>query len=280
MDPGFEVLTEPHADRLFDRAFRDWFQRQLESPSEAVRRALRRLPPAWSSYGDDEDGPVAKLRAAGKQLLQWRDLRAPWRREPFDRDAEVKRCADELCAFADLTARSRGAAIRSTRRPRRSVPSPRTSVAPGTRRTTRAVDLDGWEALLIRTSKEFKDIRTRPPGRVRQGRDARGRARREGRARVAARPVRRARRRRSRRAAAAGAARVRRSLRRPQDPRRRPRLPRPPPPRARPGARLRARPPRLPGAVQVHPRRRVPGHRSAAGGDPGAARGTRGRLRG
>ena len=46
VDPGFEVLTEPQAERLFDRAFREWFQRQLESPSEGVRRALRRLPSA------------------------------------------------------------------------------------------------------------------------------------------------------------------------------------------------------------------------------------------
>jgi len=104
VDPGFEVLTEPQAERLFDRAFRDWFQRQLESPSEAVRRALRRLPSAWSPYADDEDGPVERLRKAGKELLQWRDLRASWRREPFDRDGEVKRCIEELCTFADLTA--------------------------------------------------------------------------------------------------------------------------------------------------------------------------------
>ena len=106
VDPGFEVLTEPQAERLFDRAFREWFQRQLESPSEGVRRALRRLPSAWSPYADDEDGPVERLRRAGKELLQWRDLRAPWRREPFDRDVDVKRCVDELCAFADLTAQA------------------------------------------------------------------------------------------------------------------------------------------------------------------------------
>ena len=32
-------------------------------------------------------------------------------------------------------------------------------------------------------------------------------------------------------------------------------------------ARLRPRPARVPGAIQIHPRRRVPGYRSAAGGD-------------
>ena len=29
VDPGFEVLTEPGAERLFDRAFREWFQQGL-----------------------------------------------------------------------------------------------------------------------------------------------------------------------------------------------------------------------------------------------------------
>src|SRR5512132_175681 len=56
VDPLFKVLTEAQAERLFDRAFRDWFQRQLEAPSEAVRRALRRLPSQWSPFADDEDG--------------------------------------------------------------------------------------------------------------------------------------------------------------------------------------------------------------------------------
>src|SRR5215203_1508474 len=103
VDPAFEVLTEPAAERLFDRAFREWFQHGLENPSEGVRRALRRLPPPWSPYADEEDGPVARLRKAAVDLREWRDLRAPWRRDPFDRDARAVRCVEELCVFADLT---------------------------------------------------------------------------------------------------------------------------------------------------------------------------------
>ena len=104
VDPGFEVLTDPGAERLFDRAFREWFQQGLEDPPEGVRRALRRLPPPWSPYANEEDGPVARLRKAAVDLREWRDLRAPWRRDPFDRDAAIARCVAELCAFADLTA--------------------------------------------------------------------------------------------------------------------------------------------------------------------------------
>ena len=47
---------------------------ELEDPPEGVRRALRRLPPAWSPYADDEDGPVARLRKAAVELREWRDL--------------------------------------------------------------------------------------------------------------------------------------------------------------------------------------------------------------
>ena len=42
IDPMFEVLTEPKADRLFDEAFQGWLHLQLESPPDGLRRALRR----------------------------------------------------------------------------------------------------------------------------------------------------------------------------------------------------------------------------------------------
>ena len=45
IDPDFEELTEPEADRLRARAFDLWFQRKLDAGSEALRRALARL--AW-----------------------------------------------------------------------------------------------------------------------------------------------------------------------------------------------------------------------------------------
>jgi ATP-dependent exoDNAse (exonuclease V) beta subunit len=160
VDPGFEVLTEAQANRLFDRAFRDWFQQQLETPSEGVRRALRRLPSAWSPYADDEDGPVERLRRAGLELREWRDLRAPWRRDPFDRDAELRRAIDELCAFADLTGHpswDKDPLFESTRHLRERAADIRRAREEG------GLDLDGWEAILVRlaSSGEFKDVRKR-----------------------------------------------------------------------------------------------------------------------
>ena len=42
IDPSFEVLTEGPAIRLFDEAFADWMQEQLESPGR--RRQARAAP--------------------------------------------------------------------------------------------------------------------------------------------------------------------------------------------------------------------------------------------
>ena len=94
VDPGFEELTEQEAARLYGRAFDQWFQRKLDSGSEALRRALARL--AWRE--DWRTGPpIESLKHAGWQLVEWRDHDAPWRQKPFDRraaiDALVERCA-------------------------------------------------------------------------------------------------------------------------------------------------------------------------------------------
>src|SRR5437868_14914003 len=55
VDPLFAVLTEPQADRLFDRAFGRWLQATLQDPPEGVKRALRRTS-APSVGGGDTDG--------------------------------------------------------------------------------------------------------------------------------------------------------------------------------------------------------------------------------
>ena len=170
VDPGFEVLTELQATRLFDRAFREWFQNRLENPPEGVRRALRRLPSAWSPYALDEDGPVARLRYAALELKEWRDLRAPWRREPFDRDAEVRRAVAEVCDVADLTANpswDRDPLFEATRPLRilaadfRRAQEEREGALAQDSQPGGELDVDGWEALLIRlvSSSEFKDVR-------------------------------------------------------------------------------------------------------------------------
>ncbi len=111
---------------------------------------------------------MERLRRAGKELLQWRDLRAPWRREPFDRDAEVKRRVNELCEFADLTAKASWNGDPSSADSRNGIPRPscrrsdfrRAQADGGSVRSRPDQSTGGVEALVIRTSKQFRDIRT------------------------------------------------------------------------------------------------------------------------
>ena len=102
VDPLFAVLTEPQADRLYDRAFRGWLQEALQDPPEGLQRALRRTSGFQGGQGDD--GPIDRLRRAGRALAEWRDYPAPWRRPPFDRPAEIDRLISSLHRLAALTA--------------------------------------------------------------------------------------------------------------------------------------------------------------------------------
>ena len=102
VDPLFEVLTEPQADRIYARAFRAWLQEALKSPSEGLRRALRRT--SAPVYGSGEGGgPIDRLRAAGRMLAEARDFPHPWSRPPFDRAAQVEKLVVALHRFAALT---------------------------------------------------------------------------------------------------------------------------------------------------------------------------------
>ena len=83
---------------MFDRAFRSWFEKALGESRIGLRRALSRL--AWS----DDLSPAEQLQYAGWKLIEWRDFRAPWRREPFDREHEIDRLADHVRKLAGLTA--------------------------------------------------------------------------------------------------------------------------------------------------------------------------------
>ncbi len=87
IDPAFEELTEGEAARIFDRAFNRWFQRQLDTDSPGLKRALARL--AWRE--DRENGPaIEQLKMAGRRLTEWRDFTAEWQPEPYDRNAAVE----------------------------------------------------------------------------------------------------------------------------------------------------------------------------------------------
>ena len=58
VDPLFEVLTEPRAERLFSEAFRTWLDGQLDEPGEGVRRALRRS--TWSPVRRSRKRPTPR----------------------------------------------------------------------------------------------------------------------------------------------------------------------------------------------------------------------------
>jgi ATP-dependent exoDNAse (exonuclease V) beta subunit len=83
VDPLFRVLTEPEAESLYRRAFDGWVEQQLEHPPPGLQRALRRRASL------DDGDPVERVRRAGWTLAEWRDFRAPWRREPFGRAAAI-----------------------------------------------------------------------------------------------------------------------------------------------------------------------------------------------
>ena len=60
-------------------------------------RALSRLAAA-------SDGPVDRLRGAGRTLVEWRDFPKPWHRPPFDRIGEINRIVGALHTLADISA--------------------------------------------------------------------------------------------------------------------------------------------------------------------------------
>ncbi len=101
VDPLFEVMPEEEAERLFEHCFDAWFQDVLQKPPEGVRRVLRRR-----ARGRDRVGPREALRDAAWKLCGHRDFTAPWRRDPFDRDAAVDTAVASLVALGDLATRA------------------------------------------------------------------------------------------------------------------------------------------------------------------------------
>jgi ATP-dependent exoDNAse (exonuclease V) beta subunit len=156
VDPLFNVLTEPQADRLYTRAFRAWLQDALTDPPEGVRRALRRT--SVPSFGGDDDGPIGRLRGAGWKLAESRDYPCPWTRPPFDRAGAIDRAVDLLHRLADLTAQpvsARDNLYLDTDGVRRLSRQIRLEASFGQR------DLDGWEARLVDLLRDRGLSRTR-----------------------------------------------------------------------------------------------------------------------
>ena len=137
VDPLFAVLTEPQAGQLYARAFQGWLQEALANPPDGVRRALRRTgAPIFQGAGDG-DGPVDRLRRAGRALAEWRDFPAPWRRPAFDRAAAGSaRSAAQLPASAKRRCSVATASTSTRTRCRRAARS-------NSRESFGQVDLDG-----------------------------------------------------------------------------------------------------------------------------------------
>ena len=159
IDPSFEVLTETQADRVFDEAFRSWMETALENPGEGVRRSLRRPARAsWWRDGEDTDGPIARLRQAGSELLQWRDHPAPWKRPEWDRPAMIDRVVESVLHVAELTASpiyERDFLFVDTASLRRLAREIRRAALPAPR------DYDGLEALLTTLANDRDLSKTR-----------------------------------------------------------------------------------------------------------------------
>jgi ATP-dependent helicase/nuclease subunit A len=105
IDPVFTVLTESQARRLYDEAFSLWFQQALAEMPEGVRRSLRRSSRPGPGGDSNDDGPVDRLRAAGWDLVEWRDFTASWVRPVYARLVAIQSAVDAVNAFATLTAR-------------------------------------------------------------------------------------------------------------------------------------------------------------------------------
>src|SRR5262245_29198469 len=160
VDPLFTVMTEPQADRLYSRAFRAWLQEALRHPSEGLRRALRRTsaPSFGGAAGGIGDGPIDRLRNAGRTLAEWRDFAHPWQRPPFDREPEIDRLITALHALAALTAdpvSERDNLFADTAAVRR------LSRQIGLEASFGGRDLDGWEARLVDLTRDRAFSRAR-----------------------------------------------------------------------------------------------------------------------
>jgi ATP-dependent exoDNAse (exonuclease V) beta subunit len=169
VDPVFAVLTEPQAGALYDRAFRAWLEGALEQPSEGLRRALRRSAGAAGGTDDGSDGPIDRLRRAGRALAEWRDCSAPWRRPPFDRHAEIDRLIASLHQLAAISAAPSWAKDNLF------------VDTDGVRRLSRQIDLeqsggrpdyDGWEARLVDLLRNRGFSRTRKGSGHKYGKNA------------------------------------------------------------------------------------------------------------
>jgi len=151
VDPQFRVMTEVESRQLFSETFRRWLQTTLENPPEGIRRALRR-----SSYAGS---PSARLEQAAWTLADWRDFTADWRRDPFEREAEIDALVVQLAAFVDLRARCTAPNRDNLYRDTRAAWRVREDILGA--EAVRVREYDGIEAAIagLATGREYRDFR-------------------------------------------------------------------------------------------------------------------------
>jgi len=151
VDPSFEELSEQQANRLYQRAFRAWFQEKLAEGAPALRRALARL--AWRDAWETGP-PIEQLQYAAWKLIEWRDHPTPWREVPFDRNEQVDQLLEQVKLVAEAASRCpkfTDNLVRSLR-PAQALITwiERSEIA------TRARDYDTLESLLIKLLRDLK----------------------------------------------------------------------------------------------------------------------------
>lgn len=151
VDPAFEELSEQQASRIYERAFRTWFQNKLGEGAPGLRRALVRL--AWRDSWENSP-PIDQLQYAAWKLVEWRDHPSRWRQVPFDRDPQIDQLIEQVKLIADAASRCRkfnDNLVRSLRPARALVTWIERSEA-----ATRARDYDTLESLLIKLLRDLK----------------------------------------------------------------------------------------------------------------------------
>src|SRR5579872_775293 len=151
VDPAFEELSDQQAGRIYERAFRAWFQEKLGQGAPGLRRALLRL--AWRDSWE-KSPPIEQLQYAGWKLIEWRDHPAPWRRVIFDRKGKVDGLIEQVRLIAEAASRSKRSGDNLVRslRPAQALVTwiDRAEAA------TRARDYDTLESLVIKLLRDLK----------------------------------------------------------------------------------------------------------------------------
>src|SRR5207248_2803939 len=77
-----------------------------KAAGELKLRLRAALEHARATADGDADGPIDRLRNAGRMLAEWRDFPRSWTRPAFDRAATIDRLVQALHQLADLTSRA------------------------------------------------------------------------------------------------------------------------------------------------------------------------------